>query len=96
MSKLSELDKKDGNADYLFHCKACGYSHGVWVTSKSPYTGAQWSFNGNMEKPTFSPSLNINATYKCHSFITDGKIQYLNDCTHSMAGLTLEMDDIDE
>lgn len=30
----------------------------------------------------------------CHSFIKDGMIQYLNDCTHEMAGQTVELGDI--
>ena len=31
----------------------------------------------------------------CHSFITDGKIQFLSDCTHDLAGKTVELPDID-
>ncbi|PPC99500.1 MAG: ammonia monooxygenase [Methylotenera sp.] len=27
----------------------------------------------------------------CHSFVTDGKIQYLGDCTHELAGQTIEL-----
>lgn len=27
----------------------------------------------------------------CHSFITDGKIQFLGDCTHEMAGQTIDL-----
>lgn len=27
----------------------------------------------------------------CHSFITDGKIQFLNDCTHALAGQTVAL-----
>jgi hypothetical protein len=27
----------------------------------------------------------------CHSFVTDGKIQYLSDCTHAMAGQTVDL-----
>lgn len=27
----------------------------------------------------------------CHSFITDGKIQFLGDCTHSLAGQTVPL-----
>lgn len=27
----------------------------------------------------------------CHSFVTDGKIQYLSDCTHALAGQTVDM-----
>ena len=29
----------------------------------------------------------------CHSFINDGKIQYLGDCTHKLAGQTIELPD---
>lgn len=31
----------------------------------------------------------------CHSFVTDGRIQFLNDCTHSLAGKTVEIPDFD-
>lgn len=31
----------------------------------------------------------------CHSFITDGKIQYLSDCTHELAGQTIELPEIE-
>lgn len=29
----------------------------------------------------------------CHSFIVDGKIQFLSDCTHHLAGQTVELED---
>jgi|CXWL01.1.fsa_nt_gi hypothetical protein len=28
----------------------------------------------------------------CHSFVTDGRIQFLNDCTHAMAGQTVALE----
>lgn len=31
----------------------------------------------------------------CHSFVREGKIQFLNDCTHELAGQTVEMFDED-
>ena len=27
----------------------------------------------------------------CHSFVTDGRIQFLGDCTHSLAGQTVDL-----
>jgi len=33
---------------------------------------------------------------QCHSFVTDGKIQFLSDCTHELAGQTVDMVDYDE
>lgn len=29
----------------------------------------------------------------CHSYVTDGKIQFLGDCTHELAGQTAEIPD---
>jgi hypothetical protein len=31
----------------------------------------------------------------CHSFVTNGKIQYLSDCTHELAAHIIEMVDMD-
>lgn len=30
----------------------------------------------------------------CHSYITDGKIQFLDDCTHALRGQTVELPQI--
>lgn len=27
----------------------------------------------------------------CHSFVTDGRIQFLDDCTHALAGQTVDL-----
>lgn len=32
--------------------------------------------------------------YICHSFITEGKIEFLGDCTHSLAGKTVDLPEI--
>ena len=32
---------------------------------------------------------------KCHSFVTDGQIQFLGDCTHELAGQTVPLPDFD-
>lgn len=32
----------------------------------------------------------------CHSFVTDGRIQFLGDCTHDLAGQTVDLPDIKE
>lgn len=32
----------------------------------------------------------------CHSFVTDGRIQFLGDCTHALAGQTVDIPDFDE
>lgn len=57
-----------------------------------------WSFNGDVEKPTFKPSLLVSPQFqdaRCHSFITDGKIQFLSDCYHDLKNQTVELPEID-
>ena len=103
-------DLRIGVSDYSFYCPGCKFHHGVWL-EKEGYTGPTWTFNGNLEKPTFSTSLLVNWVYcewdqitkmpipetrknmVCHTFITDGKIQFLSDCTHEFAGQTIDLID---
>lgn len=83
---------RDGIEFYRFYCTACEHNH-IFFTEGT----VKWSFNGDMVKPTFSPSL-VNyidnegyPKYRCHLFVKDGMIQYLNDCTHKYAGKTIPM-----
>lgn len=32
----------------------------------------------------------------CHSFVTDGRIQFLSDCTHHLAGQTVDLPDFEK
>lgn len=73
----------------------------------SPATGRdvlfdeRWTFNDDFERPTFRPSMlctfngheNPPEFVREHFFVTDGKIQYLPDCHHDMAGKTVDMID---
>lgn len=61
-----------------------------------------WDFNGDFERPTFSPSMLARCTlgpekrpHVCHSFVRDGRIEYLSDCTHAMAGQTVELPEVE-
>jgi hypothetical protein len=63
---------------------------------------ARWEFDGNFERPTFSPSLLVtcpgHADPKhriCHSYIRGGFWQFLNDCTHDLAGKTVPMVEVE-
>lgn len=109
-----------------FFCPGCREMHVVW-TGDGP--GPRWGWNGNAERPTFTPSVlvrsyrypspyepdsnpehaEIRAAFKgeqdghewmmrhpkwgicCHSFVTDGRIQFLGDCTHDLAGKTVDL-----
>lgn len=56
-----------------------------------------WEFNGDFEKPTFSPSMRCNYGHGLitHCFVRNGKIEYLSDCTHEMAGKTVDCMDFE-
>lgn len=84
MAKV-HADKHEKTANYIFFCPGCECSH---VIDK------RWTFNGDLDKPTFSPSLLCNpdhAPSRCHTFIRDGKIEFLSDCFHKLAGTTVEI-----
>lgn len=82
------LHKKTSDL-YIIFCPACD----------SPHALRGWEFNGDLEKPTFNPSILVTTPNKrcvCHSYVKDGKIQYLTDCTHSLKGQTVDLPDVAE
>ncbi len=91
--KLAPLYGSDGE-QYLFDCPGCECSHWIRVKGREPC----WGWNGSLDKPTITPSIrvqsaNANGPTCCHSFIADGMIQYLGDCTHRLANQTVELPD---
>jgi hypothetical protein len=89
MSKSVLIHSTDGNV--VFWCPGCEEYHMVWITTPNTLTGAKWSWNGDDIKPTFNPSILVNGRKRCHSYVRDGKIEYLNDCNHSLAGQTVAL-----
>lgn len=101
----SKLRSIKNSTIVVFYCPGCEEHHQIDT--------AKWEFNGDYEKPTFSPSYltwndpNPKADpkydpdgkyrngFRCHSFIKDGKIEYLSDCTHKLAGQTVELRDLE-
>lgn len=85
-----------GSGEWGFHCPGCGYGHSFRVTGDT--TRPQWTWNGSLEQPTFKPSLLVNKDtplMTCHLFVTDGVIEYQNDCHHSLRGKKIPMVDWD-
>lgn len=105
-AKFSNQLKKGEFFEYLFHCPGCGYAHGIrtagWpmppnLTEKQKeWFKNTWSWDGNIEAPNVSPSLNVKGQDDktvCHSFIENGKIRFLSDSRHKLAGKTVELPD---
>lgn len=95
MSKVIFLNRTDGTKDPAIFCPACDCYH---------VFDSRWTFNGDVDKPTFSPSMCVNCvdekylneqTVRCHSFVRNGQIQYLGDCTHDMKNQTIELPNAD-
>jgi len=57
-----------------------------------------WSWNGSVDAPTVKPSILTkggDGDEVCHSFVNDGMVQFLPDCSHAFAGKTVELLEID-
>lgn len=83
-------DNENNKEGYSFYCPGCEHHHVFLVKGGN----LNWDFNGSFEKPTFAPSLlnrDLKRKYCCHLFVKDGKIQFLNDCTHKFAGQTVDI-----
>lgn len=105
--KLVRLDPTywpDGG--YGHWCPGCKSGHEINV-DKPNASGAKWSFDGNMDAPTFSPSINLQINPKghkhyqpdvastvCHYFLRGGELQFLSDCTHDFAGKNVPLPEI--
>ena len=81
-------------------CPACNQMHDFAVEGTFR-NGARWSFNGSGDAPSFSPSMNISVgpygdgkIDRYHYFLTDGRIQYLGDSTHTLVGQTVDCPDV--
>jgi hypothetical protein len=97
-SKLRRIGPPDGyTAGGLAHwCPACEEMHAFAIDGPNA-SGAQWKWDGNVEAPTFAPSMHIKinppgdphyqpqaCSSVCHYFLRAGVIEYLGDCTHAM------------
>jgi hypothetical protein len=85
-----KLWKADDNT-LVMDCPGCGYGH--------PFDLRRWAWNGSMDRPTFTPSLLVNAhapEVRCHSFVTEGKIQFLDDSFHALAGQTVDLPEVEQ
>jgi hypothetical protein len=85
-----------------FQCPGCKREHEISVNPAKNAGGAGWDWNGSVTQPTFKPSVLSNVgrahpgLHLCHSFVTGGRIQFLPDSTHTLAGQTVELPDYEE
>lgn len=108
MTARATLAQSDDGQVLILRCPGCEDNHQVHV--------GRWSWNGDLELVTLSPSLLVGGVQwdaevypyfkrrserhpdvavgdqiTCHSFVTDGRIQFLSDSTHVLAGQTVDL-----
>lgn len=89
---------RSDSGHYLVHgCPGCDEHHLI-----PDYEGsrARWTFDGDFERPTLSPSVKHDWTVKgeaphvCHYFLRAGRIEYCGDSTHHLAGKTVDLPEV--
>lgn len=105
--KLKNVHPEGRDSMWYFYCPGCEEIHGFRV-EPSPGKGPIWSFDGNTERPTFNPSLlrragpyievgrELISQSICHLFLHNGRLQFLGDSTHKLAGQTVDLPDLPE
>lgn len=85
---------------FAHYCPGCDDIHVIWTDAKHD---ANWTFNGDLNKPDFKPSVRVfhpKHTYEgqevpeetlCHYFINEGKITYCGDCKHPLNNQTVDL-----
>lgn len=117
MGQISAVLRSIEGGRLGFWCPGCQEMHMVGTGPGG------WTWNGNKDRPTFSPSVLVTCghyapghkpggrcwctfdaeqvakgkepgpfkCHRCHSFVRDGQIQFLGDCTHALAGKTVPL-----
>jgi hypothetical protein len=76
----------------VFFCVGCHCKHNVSIP--------RWTWNGDTEKPTITPSLVWNCDpgnpRRCHVVVENGVLKYCNDCWHDLHDEQVPMVDVPE
>ena len=69
MAALSRFLRSVGGGGLAFWCEGCGEAHVVWHGAGP---GPRWSWNGDVEKPVFGPSVLVTG----RNFTAKGRADY--------------------
>lgn len=100
VSRERRLGEPEGRIRHSYWCPGCQTIHGIYIRDTDAGQTFGWDFDGNLDAPTYSPSQlsywitrdgDRDIENLCHTFIRDGMIQFLADCTHGLRGQTVPM-----
>jgi len=84
--RIAILRRDDGTLyRRAFWCPGCGTPH---------HLDTGWTYNDDPVRPTFTPSVLSYPNHeqpRCHSFVTDGRIQFLDDSDHALKSTTVDL-----
>lgn len=109
MALISKILRNGVDNRLLWHCPGCGRPHVIKHTSSNDgYPVWGWNgdvdaptFTPSVLVRSSKPS-DVESEYGdqakdvptvCHSYVVDGHVQFLTDCTHSLAGQTVKIPD---
>jgi len=78
-------------------CPGCDHLKAIPIPAEDgtlPKNGPHWTWNGSLETPDLNPSIlqhQSGSMPNCHSYLRNGQWQFLSDCTHALAGQTVDM-----
>lgn len=78
-----------------FTCPACGIQHCI-NTEYPNAAGVKFTWDGSWEEPTITEPVAVIAGNKssCGFRLTKGSLTFHEDCHHSLAGTTVELDEV--
>lgn len=103
---MSKLQPDAAPGRLVFMCPGCEMPHAIgysgagplWMWNGSherptfsPSVAVSWSEPSDVPEEFDDSSKDIQRV--CHSFVTDGRIQFLGDCTHKLVGQTVDIPD---
>jgi len=97
---VMERKQKEGDVIRTVHCywcPGCDSLHCIAILPDRQSNGAGWSFTGTLECPTYAPSQltkwkgKDDKEFVCHTYIREGNIEFLNDCTHALKEKTVPL-----
>ena len=101
MAALGPKLRRIANSHFAFFCPGCRMMHVIRIGGDRGQ-GPLWSWSGDEERPTFMPSIYVNrpgrlhnpAVPSCHSYVDAGRIRFLPDSTHALAGQIVDLPDL--
>lgn len=101
-ARAKPVTRPDGSSFGIrFECPGCKGTHVIPTSGDNA-----WGFNGSLELPTLTPSILVYPTDhltaagerirtpRCHSFVREGRIEFLGDCTHDLKGQTVDLPEL--